>query len=262
VWGPRLGPVSEGATVVALIDLSVPVSPAGSEATPVRVIPVAHRDAPGLVGLSPEDFPDGMGVSTEVVELTTHTGTHLDAPLHYGPASGGRPARSVAEVPLEWCIGDGVRLDLRHRGPGEAIGAEDVRLAAEHAGGVNPGDIVLIWTGCDRLWGTPAYLTDHPGLTAGAVGTRVEEGVLVIGIDAWGLDRPIPCMVDDYRRTRDPGVLWPAHLYGRRREYCQLEKLTNLGRLPGPRGFRIACFPVKVEGAGAGWARVVAMVEP
>jgi cyclase len=69
-------------------------------------------------------------------------------------------------------------------------------------------------------------------------------------------------MLDDYRRTADSAALWPAHLYGRSHEYCQLEKLANLGSLPGPRGFRIACFPVNVHGAGAGWARVVAMVGP
>jgi kynurenine formamidase len=246
----------------SLIDLSVAVSPRGSEATPVRFRPVAHRDAPGLVGLCPGDFPDGMGVSTEVVELTTHTGTHLDAPLHYGPVSGGLPARSVSEVPLDWCYGDGVRLDLRDRGPGEAIEAPDIASAADQAGGIAPGDIVLVWTGSDRLWGTPEYLTDHPGLTRGAVAHLVEQGVRVVGIDAWGLDRPIRSMLDDYQRTRDSAVLWPAHLYGRSREYCQLEKLANLGNLPGPRGFRVACFPVNVEGAGAGWARVVAMVGP
>ena len=121
-----------------LIDLSVAVSVCGSEATPVRVEPVAHSDAPGLVGLCPGDFPDGMGVSTEVVELTTHTGTHLDAPLHYGPVSGGLPARSVSEVPLDWCYGEGVRLDLRNRGPGEAIEAADIASAADRAGERRP----------------------------------------------------------------------------------------------------------------------------
>jgi kynurenine formamidase len=245
-----------------LIDLSVAVSPRGSEATPVRVKPVDHADAPGLVGLRPGDFPGGMGVSTEVVELTTHTGTHLDAPLHYGPVSGGLPARSVSEVPLDWCYGEGVRLDLRGRGPGEAIEAADIASAADQAGGIAPGDIVLVWTGSDRLWGTPEYLTDHQGLTGEAVAHLVERGVRVVGIDAWGLDRPIRSMLDDYQRTGDSAVLWPAHLYGRSREYCQLEKLANLGSLPGPRGFRVACFPINVEGAGAGWARVVAMVGP
>lgn len=56
-------------------------------------------------------------------------------------------------------------------------------------------------------------------------------------------------------------VLWPAHLYGREQPYCQLEKLANLGALPGAVGFTVACFPIKLAGLGAGWTRVVAIVE-
>jgi cyclase len=48
---------------------------------------------------------------------------------------------------------------------------------------------------------------------------------------------------------------------GREVEYCHLENLANLDQLPGPVGFKVICFPVKIEGAGAGWARVVALVE-
>ena len=55
-------------------------------------------------------------------------------------------------------------------------------------------------------------------------------------------------------------MLWPAHLYGREQPYCQLEKLANLGKLPSV-GFTVACFPVKLAGLGAGWTRVVAIVD-
>src|SRR5262249_2288289 len=109
------------------------------------------------------------------------------------------------------------------------------------------------------LWGSPEYLTEYPGLSGKATRYLVEQGVRVIGIDAWGLDRPIAAMLDDYRRTRDRSHLWPAHVYGREREYLQLEKLANLEWLPGPTGFAGVGFPVGVAGAGAGWTRVVAL---
>lgn len=215
-----------------------------------------------MLGLAPEDFPSGAAISTEHVVLTTHTGTHMDAPLHYGPLSGGQPARSIGEVPLEWCYGRGVRLDLRHRGPCEGITARDLQDALHSIDAeLRPLDMVLIWTGCDRLWGRPTYLTDYPGLTGEAIAYLVEQGIRMIGIDAWGMDRPMEAMINDYRRTGDRSFLWPAHLYGREREYCQLEKLANLHQLPQPRGFQVACFPVHVKGAGAGWTRVVAILE-
>lgn len=252
---------SPAQTTTRLIDLSVVTQHTPSEATPVQVSLLDHRTGATVLGLSPADFPGGMAISNETVTLTTHTGTHMDAPLHYGPISGGAPAKSIDQVPLEWCYGPGVRLDVRHVPPGEAITAAQVEAAlaaAEHD--LAPGDIVLLWTGADRLWGAPDYLTTYPGLSGEGTAYLVERGVMTIGIDAWGLDRPMAAMLEAYRRTGDPATLWPAHLYGREHEYLQLEKLTGLDGLPGADGFVIACFPVAVAGAGAGWTRVVALV--
>lgn len=245
-----------------LVDLSVPVLDGPSEATPVTVSVLDHRAAPAALGLRPEDFPERESISNETVTLTTHTGTHMDAPLHYGLRSGGRSAQAIDEIPLDWCLAPAVRLDLRHIPPGAGITADDVRDAlAKIPYEPRPGDIALVWTGADRLWGTAAYRTMFPGMTRESTAYLVERGIRVIGIDAWGFDRPFASMVDDYRESGDNGTLWPAHLYGRERPYCQLEKLTNLDALPDPVGFTVACFPVKLAGLGAGWTRVVAIVD-
>ena len=60
------------------------------------------------------------------------------------------------------------------------------------------------------------------------------------------------------RHLADPPA---AHRVGIEREYCQIEKLANPDRLSGPHGFRLGCFPVKLEGSSAGWTRVVAMAD-
>ncbi|WP_433859348.1 cyclase family protein [Streptomyces kronopolitis] len=256
-------PSAEEATggVSRFIDLSVATRDTDSEATPVTVDLLDHVAAAGVLGLAPEDFPDGMAISNETVTLTTHTGTHMDAPLHYGPVSGNAPAKSIDQVPLDWCFGPGVRLDLRHVPAGEGITVDHLRQAltkARHE--LRPGDIVLLWTGADALWGSAKYLTDYAGLSGEGTQFLVESGVRVIGIDAWGLDRPMQSMIADYRRTGDHGHLWPAHVYGRTKEYLQLEKLANLAALPSATGFTLSCFPVSLAGAGAGWTRVVALL--
>lgn len=246
--------------MTAVIDLSVRTGPTPSEATPVEIDTLEHADVPDFFGLPREAFPGGIGISTETVTLTTHTGTHMDAPLHYGPECEGAPAKSIDQVPLEWCIGRGVRLDVREVPPRTEIGVGAVTHALDVAGhDITAGDIVLLWTGADRLWGSEEYLTEYPGLSGEATEFLVERGVRVIGIDAWGLDRPMRSMLDDYRRTGDSGRLWPAHVYGREREYLQLEKLANLEALPASTGFTVACFPVAMAGAGAAWTRVVAL---
>jgi kynurenine formamidase len=153
-----------------------------------------------------------------------------------------------------------VVLDVRHKADGDELTVADVTTALEqipHA--LQEGEIVLLMTGADRYWGRPDYPERGSGLGRDATLWLLEQGVRVIGTDAWGLDRPFGAMRREYERTRDPSVIWPSHYAGRDREYCQLEKLTNLDQLP-PTGFTVLCFPIKVALASGGWCRVEAML--
>jgi len=70
---------------------------------------------PFFPGLRREDLPDGQGWAIERVQLTTHNGTHLDAPWHFHPTMNrGERSWTIDEVPLEWCLQPGVKLDFRH----------------------------------------------------------------------------------------------------------------------------------------------------
>ena len=208
-------------------------------------------------GLGPEYWPDGVALAAEVVTLSTHSGTHVDAPLHYGPAVSGH-TRSIDEVPLEWCYANGVRLDFRGHDRVAGITRADVEAELDRIGHrLRPLDIVLVMTGTDSR--EPGYEQRHPGLRVDATEFLVDSGVRLIGIDAWGLDRPFELMLEDARAGR--AQFWESHLLGRRKEYCQIERLSNLDALPRPTGFLVSAFPVKLERASAGWARVVAIFD-
>lgn len=214
-----------------------------------------------LFGIGPEYWPDGKGYRIERVQLSTHTGTHIDAPYHYGPARDGSPGRAIDQVPLRWCFGDGVRLDMRHKHNGEGITRADVEAELQRIDyRLKPYDIVLVWTGTDQHFATPGYDTMQPGLRRDATEFLVDQGVRLIGIDAWSLDRPFDVMIAE-ARAGDRAQLWESHLLGREKEYAQIEKLCDLGRLPRPHGFTVLALPVKVERASGGWARVVAVFE-
>jgi kynurenine formamidase len=253
---------------VRIIDLSVPLEDAAAhEPLPARVAYVTH-EGQGLqqmrqfFGVRPEDlvYSNGLGWAVEEVQAITHTATHVDAPYHYGPTSEGRPARRIDEVPLEWCFAPGVILDVRHKAAGDFITVDDLRAALDRIGyRLQPLDIVLLQTGADRRLNSPAYF-EQPGLGREGVLWLVEQGVRVIGIDAYTLDRPFANMVADYRRTGDGRFIWPAHFAGLTKEYCQIEKLANLDQVPRPHGFYVSCLPVKIRGASAGWCRAVALV--
>jgi kynurenine formamidase len=210
--------------------------------------------------IKPSDFPDQEFLTMDVVTIPTHMGTHVDAPIHYGSKCEGKPAKSIDEIPLEWFYAPGVRLDLRFKGPGELITVADIQHALKEANHViQPYDIVLLWTGTDRLWGKREYFTHAPGMSREATQWLADQGVKVMGIDSYGFDRPFGVMLEEFWRTKNPEVLWPAHFYGREREYIQIERLTNLDQLP-PSGFHVACFPLRVKGLDASWVRAVGIV--
>jgi kynurenine formamidase len=251
-----------------LIDLSVSLEDgAAHEPIPARISYATH-EGEGLqqtrqfLGVRPEDlsYSGGLGWAVEEVQAITHTGTHVDAPYHYAPTSEGRPARTIDQVPMEWCFAPGVVLDVRHKAPGDFITVDELRAALDRIEyRLRPLDIVLLQTGADKRLGSPAYF-EQPGLGREGVLWLVERGVKVIGIDAYTLDRPFASMVADYKRTGDGRFIWPAHFAGIEREYCQIEKLANLDLIPCPHGFYVSCLPVKIKGASAGWCRAVALV--
>jgi kynurenine formamidase len=251
-----------------LIDLSVPLEDcAVSEPMPASIHYVTHAEE-GLqqmrqfFGVKPEDlvYSGGQGWALEEVHAITHTGTHVDAPYHYGDTSEGRPARRIDKVPLEWCFAPGVVLDVRHLPAGAFITVADLQAALDRINyRLRPLDIVLLQTGADQRLHSPQYF-EQPGLGREGVLWLVEQGVRVIGIDAYTLDRPFANMVADFRRTGDGRFIWPAHFAGIEREYCQIEKLANLDQIPRPHGFHVSCLPVKIKDASAAWCRAVALV--
>ena len=247
------------------VDLSVPIEP--SESEPFKPV-VDHQDHRAgakvmsqIFGVPPERLPGGLGWANDSVTLITHAGTHLDAPWHYAPTAGGDRAMTIDEVPLEWCYSDGVVLDMRGKGDGERITIEDIEGELRRIDyRVKPLDIVLIMTGADKYWGSPDYVNRGAGMVASSTLWLIERGVRVMGTDAWGFDRPFVHIIEEHARTGDDSIIWEAHYAGIQKPYCHLEKLANLDRLP-PHGFKVACFPVKITGASAGWCRPVAIME-
>jgi kynurenine formamidase len=249
-----------------VIDLSHRLSNATSsfEPNPHRIEYVDHRagaEASAALGIDPSLWPHGRAWAVELVHLSTHAGTHVDAPWHYAPTSGGEPARTIDQVPLRWCIGNGVLLDMTHMQAGDGITDADCRDALDRLGyTLRPFDIVLVRTDASRHFREPGYELRHAGLRRSATAFLVDHGVKVIGIDAWGLDRPFDVMADG-ARAGDTAQLWESHFYGAEAEYCQIEKLENLAALPAPTGFTVVALPVLLEGASAAWSRVVALFE-
>ena len=117
-----------------------------------------------IPGTRPEDYPDGEAAAAEWVTLTTHNGTHLDAPWHFHSTQdakngGARPSITIDEVPLEWCFQPGVKLDFRHLPDGYVATAADVQAELARIGHtLQPLDIVVVNTRAGSRYGHKDYL--------------------------------------------------------------------------------------------------------
>ncbi|MGE4431381.1 MAG: cyclase family protein [Sphingobium sp.] len=214
-------------------------------------------------GVTREDLPDEAGfAAAETVRLTTHNGTHLDAPWHYHPTmDGGARAITIDEVPLEWCFQPGVRLDFRHFENGYVVTAADVEAELQRIGhALQPMEIVLVNTAAGMAVGNPDFVNIGCGMGYEATMYLLERGIRVTGTDAWSWDAPFSHTARKVAQTGDTSLIWEGHKAGRDIGYCHLEKLHNLEVLPGD-GFLISCFPHKIRGASAGWTRAVAIFE-
>ena len=263
-----------------IIDLSLPIDEMAFEVHHVDIERISHKAGVEkfnrvlmgktikgrlryLLGkriLKKEDLPDEEFLSLEIVHSPVHIGTHLDYSFHYGSRSEGRPAKTAEEIPLAWCYSDGVKLNLKHKKPAEAISAEDVKTALKKISyTLKPLDIVLLHTGADKLYGSAQYFTDYPGVDISAIDFLLDQGIKIFGVDTMGIDRPYKFMLQEFLKDKKQHPLYPAHFYGRKREFIHIERLAHLEKLPGS-GFKIICFPVKIKNTGAAWARVVAIV--
>jgi kynurenine formamidase len=241
-----------------LVDLSLPIMNASFESCGESRLTTVHHDQSRALrakelGWTIDRIPHNSAM--DHVSTTTHSGTHVDAPMHFKP--GGRP---IDQLPLEWFYGDGLLLDFSAKRAGERISLADVRSALDRLDArPTAGTIVLIRTGAgDHFADDPAFPELGNAVDLDAFTWLLDQGVRVVGCDQESLEGPLGPMVEALR-AGDRSALYPIHYLGREREFCLIEKM-DLGGLPRPTGFKVAAFPIKLERSGASWTRAVAIM--
>jgi kynurenine formamidase len=229
-----------------------------ADRTPRHVVDLAHEITDGMVtypGIpaptlgshlsfdeSAGHYAPGTEFSIGMITLATNTGTYLDTPAHRY-----RGGDDLAALPLDR-MADLDGLVLRVAGGPTAIDVAALTGAGAGPDGIDvAGRAVLVETGHARHWGTDAYFTDHPYLTAEVADWLVDRGAALVGIDSLNIDgtgtgeRPV------HSRLLAAGI--PV-----------VEHLTGLDRLPDE-GFRFTAAPPKVAGLGTFTVRAFAVVE-
>jgi kynurenine formamidase len=249
---------------VRFVDLSAPIVSSHTDdailASHVRFVDHQEgaQEIEAMFGLPPRLLRDGEGWAREILTIGTHNTTHVDAPYHYNSQIKGKPAARIDELPIDLFVGPGVVVDMTSKADGESVGIDDFEAGLDAAGHqLTPRDIVLVRTGRDALYFDPDYMQHGPGVTPEATRWLFEAGVRVMGIDAWGWDRPLRLQAAEALEANATGIFWAAHQVDL--PYCQIERLFGLDQLP-PTGFTVLCLPLRLVGASAAPARVVAVL--
>ena len=237
---------------------TVPDESGAPAASGRRVVDLSHRIREGLItypGMpapvitphltreaSRERYAPGTEFTLDIITMIGNTGTYLDSPFHRyadGADLAGLELATLVDLPAEVFHltdvapgGDGAR-----RIPPEVFFDRELRGAA-----------VLLHTGWDALFGTPAYGTGSPFLSAEGAAHLVEQGVALVGIDSLNID------------DAESGGERPVHSTLLAAGIHVVEHLANLGELPA-RGARFTAAPPPIEGFGTFPVRAFATVE-
>jgi len=221
------------------IDLSHTLSPG---------IPAYPGDQPFTSHLTRTITSDGYNLHT--FSLTSHTGTHLDAPYHFFELG-----KTVNRIPLEWLVGRPVVVDLlgmedRQEITWDALKAHEGEMVerSRRAG----GGILLIRTGWSAHWCTPRY-NDHPFLSRGAAVEILKRGIRIIGVDTLSPDETATSEAE----TKG-GFGVHEEVLGMGGVF--VENLTNLGELIGGE-YTVSLVPLSIEGCDGAPVRAFAWRE-
>lgn len=201
-----------------IIDLSVllnddsPVYP-GDPVTKIEEAAVRERD----------------GYEDHYVSTNTHTGTHIDAPIHMVESG-----KTLGQFPIDKFTGRGVYIKVENR---------KFDLDAIKEVDINAGDIVLFHTGMSDVYYKPEYYDEYPGIPEEVANYLVEKKVSIVGVDMPSVDH----------------APYDTHKTLLKNEVLIIENLTNLSGLAG-KDFEVFALPIKLD-IDAAPARVIARYE-
>jgi kynurenine formamidase len=203
-----------------IVDLSQPVGPD---------TPVFPGDGPVRI-----EIVDQTTMNLSRIELSVHTGTHMDAPFHFFQS-----AATIDRVPLERCMGMAALIDLRGILAGSEIRRDHIEA---HRDTLRRARLAVLHTGWSKEWGSQHYFRDHPRLSGDAADFLVDCGVVLTGVDMPSVDR----------------APYPAHRVLLGAGVPIVENLTNLDAI-GADLFELIVLPLKLAGRDGSPVRAIAI---
>ena len=181
------------------------------------------------------------GRATRKLSLGTHTGTHVDAPLHFI-----KDGRSIESLSVDVLVGPARVVKFPNCPPGKRVEVDEL---APILAGKNYTRVLFRYD-WSRYWKTAQFYENWPHLSLAAAQFLLDEGVKLVGMDSPSPDNP----GDNSRSGNDS----PVHKLLMNRDVILVEYLTNLGEIAGDEVELAAC-PLNILGSDGAPARCVAI---
>lgn len=206
-----------------IIEPSMPVYP-GTEPPHLKAVNTYEHD----------------GFRETLLEMYSHTGTHMDAPAHLFP-----DCPTLDQLPPEQFVGKALVIDCADANAGEILGMDRLEEIREKADGA---DFLLFRTGWDRFWGQEEYFGAYPVIGPDVVDYLITSGKKGIGLDVIGVDPIADANLRIHRRLLQTG------------KFVVIENLTNLEQAGGEL-FTFCALPLHYRDADGSPIRAVGIFD-
>ena len=181
------------------------------------------------------------GYYSELLFLSSHTGTHLDAPYHFQ-----EKGEKIHEISLKRLVSSAILVKSRKKGD-QPITKTDIQKFEKKHGKIPSGSTVIFWTGWQKMIKNTSYFIRNPGLSTAAAKYLVSKKINLVGTDSPSID-----LGKDKR--------FPVHHIFSKNNVLIVENLTNLEKIRSSK-FHFVVLPLKLKGATGSPVRAIAFVE-
>ena len=181
------------------------------------------------------------GYNLELLFMSSHTGTHIDAPFHFV-----KNGKKIHEIPPERLVNEAILIKIRKK-PNEAILKTDIQKFEKKFGAIQVGETVIFWTGWQKNLEKDIYFTKNPGLSISAAKYLVSKKINLVGIDSPSID-----LGKDSK--------FSVHHILAKNNILIVENLSNLDKIK-PMKFHLITVPLKLKNATGSPIRAFGFVD-
>ena len=179
------------------------------------------------------------GYNLELIFLSSHSGTHIDAPFHFI-----KKGLKIDKIPLKRLVTDAVLCRIK-KGADKAITKQDIIEFENKHGKLQPNSTLIFATGWHKNLLKKYYFTKNPGLSISAAKYLVKKKISLVGIDSPSIDLGLDSRFLAHHELLDNGILILENL-------CNLEKILGVH-------FKLVVLPLKLKGATGSPVRAIAL---